>query len=135
MPDTWGGILSEVLECDPENVIHAAKIRRLADEHAKRAKAIRDQLRAEVRRAKAGENSCNKTGVKSISAAIGEQKAQAITCIIRDRDTEDGGKKGQMTANPTDIDAVVRRAWRTIYNGTTDAAGGAVDLFMNKFAK
>ena len=40
-----------------------------------------------------------------------------------------------MTTNPADIDAVVRRAWRAIYNGTTDATGGAVDFFMNKFAK
>ena len=40
-----------------------------------------------------------------------------------------------MTTNPTDIDAVVRRAWKAIYDGTADAIGGAVDLFMNKFAK
>ena len=88
-----GGILSEVTECDPDNVIHAAKIRRLAEAHAKRAKSIRDQLRAEVRKAKAGKNSCNKTGVKSLSAAIGDEKARAITCVVRDRDTDDGVRK------------------------------------------
>jgi hypothetical protein len=130
-----GEILSEVAECDTDNVIHAAKIRRLAEAHAKRAKAIRDQLRAEVRRAKVAQNSCKQFGVKNLSAAIGDQKAQAITCVIRDQDTSDGGKKGQMTTNPTDIDAVVRRAWKAIYDGTADATGGAVDMFMNKFAK
>ena len=40
-----------------------------------------------------------------------------------------------MTTNPTDIDAVVRRAWKAIYDGTADATGGAVDFFLNKFAK
>jgi len=36
-----------------------------------------------------------------------------------------------MTTNPTDIDAVVRRAWKAIYDGTADATGGAVDFFLN----
>ena len=65
-----GEILSEVAECDPDNVIHAVKVRRLADAHAKRAKSIRDQLRAEVRKAKAAQNSCKRSGVKSLSAAV-----------------------------------------------------------------
>lgn len=88
-----GEILGEVTVCDLENVIHAAKIRRLAEAHANRAKAIRDQLRAEVRRAKVAQNSCKQFGVKNLSAAIGDQKAQAITCVIRDQDTGDGGTK------------------------------------------
>lgn len=90
-----GEILGEVTTCDLGNVIHAAKMRRQADAHASRAKAIRDQLKAEVRRAKAAQNSCNKFGVKNISAPIGDQKAQSITCVIRDQDTQDGGKKGR----------------------------------------
>ena len=40
-----------------------------------------------------------------------------------------------MTANLADIDAVVRRAWKTIYDGAAEATEGAVDAFMNKFAK
>ena len=34
-----------------------------------------------------------------------------------------------------DIDAVVRRAWKNIYDGVADTTGNAVDFFMNKFAK
>ena len=91
-----GEILSEVTVCDLENVIHAANIRRLAEAHAKRAKAIRDQLRAEVRRAKVAQHSCKQFGVKNLSTAIGDQKAQAISCVIRDQDTGDGGEKGRL---------------------------------------
>ena len=40
-----------------------------------------------------------------------------------------------MTANPAQIDAVVRRAWKTIYDGAFGATEGAVDVFLNKFAK
>ena len=56
-------------------------------------------------------------------------------CVARDEDTEDGGKKGQLTSNPSDIDAVVRRAWNTVYNGIGGCIGTAVDLFLNKYAK
>ena len=46
-----------------------------------------------------------------------------------------GGGEGQLTANPADIDAVVRRAWKNIYDGVADATGGVADISMNKFAK
>lgn len=129
-----GEILTQANMCDLDKVIHAAKLRRLAEAHASRAKAIRDKLRAEVQNAKATNKSCKKFGVKNLSAAIRDQKAQALTCVARDRDTKDGGKKGQRTANPTDIDAVARRAWGNIYDGVADAIGNVVDIFMNRFA-
>ena len=59
-------ILCDVDTCDLGNVIHAAKVRRLADIHASRAKAIRDQLKVEVRKAKAKQNSCKQFGVKNL---------------------------------------------------------------------
>ena len=39
-----------------------------------------------------------------------------MNCIARDRDTADGGKNGQLTSNPADIDGVIRRAWKVVYD-------------------
>ena len=49
-------------------------------------------------------------------------------CVARDRDAEDGGKKGQLTSNPADIDAVVRRAWKAVYDGIGGTIGTAVEF-------
>ena len=56
-------------------------------------------------------------------------------CVARDRDTEDGGKKGQLTSNPADIDEVVRRAWKAIYDGIGGNIETAIEFFLNKYTK
>ena len=100
-------MLDLIQECDIDNVIHAAKARRIGDMHIEKAKCIRSKLQGEVQKIKMLRNSCRRHGVKNLSAAIGEQQGNALLCIARDRDTEDGGKKGQLTSNPSDIDEVV----------------------------
>ena len=34
--------------------------------------------------------------------------------VKRDRDTDDGGKKGEITTNPKEVDAIVKRAWKAV---------------------
>ena len=87
-------IMEQVHECSLDNIIHAAKLKRLGDMHEARAKSIRDKLRGEVQKTRRHNNNCGKHGVKSLSKAIGEQRGKNLMCVARDRDTEDGGKKG-----------------------------------------
>ena len=56
-----------------------------------------------------------------------------MTNICRDRDTSDGGTKGQITSNPADVDAVVRRAWQAIHKGAEGCIDTAVDHFMDLY--
>jgi len=86
-------MLERARECSIENVIHAAKVRRIGDMHIDRAKCIRAKLQGEVQRIKRSRNSCKCQGVKNLSAAIGEHQGNALLCIARDKDTDDGGKK------------------------------------------
>ena len=37
--------------------------------------------------------------------------------VKRDRDIADGGKKGEITTNPQEVDAIVERVWEAIYDG------------------
>ena len=101
--------------CDQSNVIHAAKITRIGEAHKQSATQYLARVKNEVDRQKRDRNSCTKSGGKHLSAAISEQKGKPMTNIVRDRDTDDGGKKGQITSNPADIDGIVRRAWQAIH--------------------
>ena len=44
-----------------------------------------------------------------MSTAIGDEPANPFSCVRRDRDIADGGKKGEITTNLGD--AIVKRAW------------------------
>ena len=54
-----------------------------------------------------------------------------LTNVCRDQDTSDGGKKGQMTSNPADVDAIVTGAWQAIQKGTGGCITTAVDRFVD----
>ena len=45
------------------------------------------------------------------------------------------GRKGQITNNPADIDAIVKRAWKAVYDGVEGCIQIAVDVFLEKFSK
>ena len=56
-----------------------------------------------------------------------------LTNVCRDRDTADGGKTGQMTSNPADVDAIVKRAWQQIHKGAGGCITKAVDAFLGTY--
>ena len=70
-----------------------------------------------------------------MSRAIGDPQAKPLTCVCRDQDTKDGGRKGQITSNPSDVDGVVKRAWQAIHNGMAGCMSKATDLFLNTYCK
>ena len=53
--------------------------------------------------------------------------------VFRDRDTPDGGKAGQMTCDPAEIDAVVKRAWQVIYDGMAGCMQTGANLFFDTY--
>ena len=68
-----------------------------------------------------------------MSKAIGEMQAKPLTSVFRDRDTADGGKAGHITTNPADVDAVVKRAWRKIYDGIGGCIAQAVEQILDEY--
>ena len=105
-------------QCDVTNIIHSANIARMAEAHVRRANRYMEGLKSEARKVKNEHNSSNKVGIKNISRAFGDNRAQPMVTVERGRDTHhDGGKCGEPTSNPRDIDSVVKRAWQAIHNG------------------
>ena len=110
-------ILEQIRECKIDNIMHAAKIQRLGEQHVLRAKSVASKARAEVMQVKRGINSSKNDGIKHLSKAIGNEPAKPLTCVKIDRDTPGGGRKGEITADPQEVDAIVKRAWKVIYDG------------------
>ena len=110
-------MLQQVMACNTMNPIHSAKLTRIGELHVNKAKNFNAKVKAHVKAAKRESNDCKTKGVKNLSRAIGGQRAKPLTCVCRDRDTKDGGKAGQITTDPQEVDAVVKRAWQLIYNG------------------
>ena len=57
-----------------------------------------------------------------------------MLCVKRGRDTPDGGKHGEIIANPQDVDAIVKRARKTIYDGVAANMEDAINGFFEQFA-
>ena len=53
-------MLIQVLDCDVTNTVHAAKLQRLGESHAAKAKEFNAKLKAELTKAKRQENDCPK---------------------------------------------------------------------------
>ena len=123
--------LEQIEACDINNVIHAAKIARYGEAHKQMAQSYMAKAKGEVEKATKERNSSNKDGRKHLAAAISEQTGKPLTNVCRDRDTSDGGKKGQITSNPADVDAIVRRAWQAIHAGAGGCIAIAVDQFLD----
>ena len=68
-----------------------------------------------------------------MSTSISEQKGKPMTNIVIDRDTDDGGTKGQHTSNPADVDKIVKRAWQAIHEGAEGCIETAVDHFLDTY--
>lgn len=125
--------LIQISECKIDNIMHVAKVQRLGEQHIQTAKHLASKAKAEVMRAKRGVNSSKKDGIKHLSKGIGNQPAKPLTCVKRDRDTPDGGKKGEIKADPQEVDAIVKRAWKVIYDGMVGCMQTVVDLFFDTY--
>ena len=128
-------MLQEFGTCDFSNIIHAAKITRIGEKHIRKARGLFGKIKDERNKAKREINSSKTEGIKALSRAIGDAPAKPLTCVFRDRDTEDGGEKGEMTSNPKDVDAVVKRAWKAVYSGMSGCMETGIQWFLVAYTK
>ena len=127
--------LEMISQCDPSNVIHSAKMTRQGEAHKRLAQGYFAKAKGEVQMIAKLKNSIGNDRGKRLSAAVGEQAGKPLTNVCRDRDTADGGKAGQMTSNPADVDAIVERAWQKIHKGTGGYITNAVDYFLDTYCE
>ena len=71
--------------------------------------------------------------MKNISKALGGHQARPLKCVYRDSDTADGGKQGEITSDPKEVDAIVKRAWQNIFEGIGGCLTSAIDYFLDKY--
>jgi len=128
-------ILVQVIGCDITNTIHSAKLQRLGETHIAKAKEFCAKLKAEIAQAKRQANDCPSKCIKNISRSIGGPKAKPLMGVFRDRDTPDGGKAGHITSDPAEIDAVVKRAWKAVYDGMQGCILKAVEIYLDTYGK
>ena len=101
--------------------------------HKDKAGNLRRQLKEEIRKCNKETNSDGSQGLKSIAKAISGSQGKPLMSIERDKDTKDGGKAGEITANPQEVDNVIRRAWTKIHDGMQGSIEEAVDRFLDTY--
>ena len=96
------------------NIMHTSIIKKIAQSHTDTSKKLKAAARNEAIKLKRSANSdTNKgKGSRNISRHISTSEAKPLMGVKRDRDTPDGGKKGEITTDPTQIDLIVQRAWK-----------------------
>ena len=102
-------------QCDLGNPLHSAKRTRCGEAHKRLAHQYFAKAKGEVENAVTNRNSNGEDGGKHLAAAVGDQLGTPLMSVCRDQDTADGGKTGQMTSNPEDVDAIVKRALQNIH--------------------
>ena len=123
-------------DVDVDNSMQCPKIRRVGEMHLEIAKSLYCRVKQEAIKIKHKANSDGRkgNGIKQISKSIGDPAAKPLIFVKRDRDTEDGGKKGEITTNPKEVDAIVKRAWKNIYDGAGINVEAAISMFFEYFA-
>ena len=58
-----------------------------------------------------------------------------MVVVERDQCTKDGGKPGELTSNPQDIDAIVKRTWQAIHGGIGGAIGKAIEAYLHNYSR
>ena len=90
---------------------------RCGEAHKRLAHQYFAKTKGEVEKAVKANNSSGENGGKYLAVAVGDQLGKPLMGVCRDRDTADGGNAGQMTSNPDDVDAIVKRARQKIHEG------------------
>ena len=101
--------------------------------HKRLARRYSAKAKGEVEKVIKQRNSSGDDGGKRLAAAVGEQLEKTLTNVCRGQDITDGGKAGQMTSNPADVDAIVKRAWQQIHKGAGGCITKAVDAFVDTY--
>ena len=128
-------MLDEVKTIDPENVIHGAKLLRLAEKHKIIADSWRRKARAGFAKLAKQAHADPKHGLKKMAKKIGKPAANPLIYVARDDKAGDGGKVGTLTANPRVVDGIITRAWQKVYEGNAQDVDKLVQTFIHKYRK
>ena len=109
-------------------------IKNAADWYAAKADSLRQEARTKyVKKLKEELNEQGGKAVKKIIKRIDKVQAQPIMYLKRDREGIEGQSVGTYTTDPKEIDGIVMRAWKKIYEGTKDNVHKAAELFIKKY--
>ena len=94
--------------------MHTSLIKKIAQSHTDTSKKLKAAARNEAikLKRKANSDTTKGKGSRNISRHIDSNDAKPLMGVKRDRDTPDGGKKGELTTDPMQIDLIVQRAWK-----------------------
>jgi len=98
---------------DINNIMHTSLVKKIAQSHTDTSKKLKAAARNEAIKLKriANSDTTKGKGSRNISRYIDTNEAKPLMGVKRDRDTPDGGKKGELTIDPMQIDLIVQRAW------------------------
>ena len=90
-----------------DNITYVAKISKTRELQTNRTKIMLGRVEAEAPKLKRETNFKDKDGIKQISRATGDDPANQLPCVKRDRGVADGGNKGGTATNLQDVEAIV----------------------------
>ena len=72
-------------------------------------------------------------GARTLRAALNSKPAKPLTALQRDTEGPQGQPIGSTTCDPKEVDAIARRAWKTIYDGNHTKTNQLIHNFFRKY--
>lgn len=119
-----------VMACNLDNATQSATLERIAAKNYGMRGELNPKIAAECASQQRSENEERKRGLKVMSRKVDGPAAAPLVFVKRDAQSSTKHEAGSFTTNLDEIDVVVRRAWRSIYQGNTDDVAKVVKLFV-----
>lgn len=110
-------------------------LQRMADKHHQMRRKLMAKIIAKACKMQTEANNDPKKGMRNMSRKVDGPKASPLRYVKRDANASSQHKAGTITTKPAEIDGIVRRAWKRIYDGNTDDAAAVVRRFITKYSK
>ena len=101
-------------------------------QHQEQLDRLRQQLNQRSKQATATKLS-QPSSQPMINRLIKRQTCAPLQALQRPADPTTGGKPGAYTADPLEVDKIIRDAWHPIYNGNSANMQQLIDNFFNKY--
>lgn len=125
-------ILESISSIHVDNVLHVSKVQRAGELHVQRGNGLcKESKRGEVEVSDRRKLLCRKRPHK-VARSISDQPAKPFMFVERVRDIDGGGKKGQLTTDPSESDATFNRQRWKIFEGN---AANLESKVCNSFTK
>ena len=118
-----------------ENVIQAAMLERVAQVHVKRRDKLSSKADRMTRAEDREQNADKKRGMRAMARKTHGPSTPPLLFVKRDGHGGEDKPAGTYTTAPDEIDGIVRRTWRKIYDGNAKDPGLLVKTFMSKYVR